>query len=140
VSWQYGIWALAICGMAAAAGAAERPIRARVKVVRPSEPGQLEVYVTVTPQQANRGYEAIAYCDGMEVLRSYRPLAGLTSEGPFHPIVWRNVPGCAGPIAIAVTLLGAGDRPIGYAEPQVARVLCARCEAEAEADAARGGA
>lgn len=103
-------------------------IRARVHVVRVTEPGELEVYVSIAPAAANRAYLVTASCRGDQVQSSYRQLEGQRSEGPFAPVVWRNLPGCT--YTVATTLLGAGERPVATAPLTFARILCLTCDEE----------
>lgn len=118
-----------LCAGVSVGDAGPDAIRAHVRIVRNTEPGQLEVYVAVPPAAANRAFTVAAICRGDQVESSYRQLEGERSQGPFAPVVWRNLPGCT--YAIATELLGAGGKRIGL-DVAYARIICLGCEDEDE--------
>lgn len=123
--------AMALLAAVATVGdAGGEAIRARVRVVKAVEPGELEVYVSVPPAAANRAFTVTATCRGDEVQSSYRQLEGERSEGPFAPVVWRQLAGCQ--YVVTTALLGAGGQPIARAHPAYARILCPQCDDQDE--------
>lgn len=116
-----------LCAAVSVGDAGPDAIRAHVRIVRNTEPGQLEVYVAVPPAAANRAFTVAATCRGDQVESSYRQLEGERSKGPFAPVVWRNLPGCT--YAIATELLGAGGTRLAR-DVVYARIICLGCDDE----------